>query len=363
MDLDTLERLCFEDPARGVEAAMRISEESARYYSILGKGLRRLTRYDDAERAFEHGLTLPATDFEKAEIVRRYGLLEFSRKRWHQAFTRVDHAISMHLAAGAAGLAGPPDRGLPAALIVRGLIRAAHTRRHPEDAGPSAWDDVAADYRHALKLAPDPRTAPLSHASAVHNLAVVAIEQGAGLTRAQEDLCRAAREMHAAGVPQSSAPAARMRWVRTVVHWQIFGQSDEPGTRFLRRIENRLERSHQILKDKGAAFDALLVAMDLALFYLENGPRWDDLRGLSVGVYDLDWSAAPEVLSGLLLWRQTVLEELTPPDALEFIWSRVRGLLLPDPSRHSHGEWSGQKLRPSNDSLVFRFARSDGPAF
>lgn len=363
MNLDALERLCFEDPAHGVEAALKNPHKGARYFGLLGNGYRRLGRFHDAERALSRAWELARDDFERAEVARRFALLEFSKSRWNDAFVRADHAVDLHRMVRRAGLAGPPDRGLPAALVVRGLIRAAYARRHPEDAGPSAWDDVAADYRHALKLAPDPREAPLSHASAVHNLAVVAIEQGTGLTRAQEDLYRAAREMHAAGVPQSSAPAARMQWVRTVVHWQIFGQSNEPGTRFLRRVENRLERSRQTLKDKGAAFDALLVGMDLALFYLENGPRWDDLRGLSVGVYDLDWSAAPEVLSGLLLWRQTVLEELTPPDALKFIWSRVRGLLLPDPSRHSHGEWSGRKLRPSNDSLVFRFARSDGPAF
>ena len=346
-----------------MEVIARNPVESARYYSILGTGLWRLTRYDDAERTFDHALTFPTTDFEQADIATRFALLDFSRDRWLQALTRADHAIDMHTAASPEGISGPPDHGLPAALVVRGLIRAAYARRHPADAGPGAWGDVAADYHHALELAPDPRQAPLSHASAVHNLAVVAIEQGTGLVRAQEDLYHAARELRAAGVPRSSAPAARMQWVRTVLHWQIFGQSDEPGTRFLRRIEHRLEGSRRILKDKGAAFDAILVGMDLALFYLEQGPRWDDLRGLSVGIYDLDWSAAPEVLSGLLLWRQTVLEELTPPDALDFVWSRVRGLLLPDPDRHSHGAWSGRKLRPSNDSLVFRFARSDTPAF
>ena len=34
--------------------------------SILGTGLWRLTRYDDAERTFDHALTFPTTDLEQA---------------------------------------------------------------------------------------------------------------------------------------------------------------------------------------------------------------------------------------------------------------------------------------------------------
>ena len=90
LDLASLERLCFEDPALGVETALRNPVESASYYSLLGNGFRRLGRFEDAERNLNRAFELAGDDFERTEIVLCYALLEFSRCRWSGAFVKAD---------------------------------------------------------------------------------------------------------------------------------------------------------------------------------------------------------------------------------------------------------------------------------
>ena len=210
------------------------------------------------------------------------------------------------------GLSGPSDRGLPAALLTRGIALA-----FAQDCGHTLGDPDQArlDFTAALD-ASDPIEAPLTHIHASTSLAALAVRSGRGLVHAQMTLYDLARRYRELGFPETAPNVARLRWARTVCDWTLLGGSYETGRRFLLRIERALKTVRRDLREAGAEYDALLVALDEGLLYLENraptrlgnhrrrhredsrertvaAPRWDDLRKLTLDAYGylagLDW--------------------------------------------------------------------------
>jgi tetratricopeptide (TPR) repeat protein len=358
--LDALATAVFEDPAAGLALAQQNPvADSARYWAIVGTASHQLNRHDAASSAFHQAHEIPAPPFDRAEVFRRAAGFHLQSHQWAAARAAVAAAIEIH---GSRGLSGPVDRGLAAALISRGYVE---FYAHLQTGGGDLYQ-AAADFRRALKIAPDPRSAPLTHLAAIHNTALLSLETGLGLPDAQRTLAEAAANLRALGFAQSSLPAARTKWALIVVDWVFLGSSDEVGVRFNNRIEAGLVAAHQHLYKGGAVHDAVMVHMDLGLLYLEQrnrkgpAPRWDALRELSLEIYKLDWQASPEVSGALMLWRQAALEESFPAAALHDVYSQIRGLRKPDPRIHAHGTRWGGDLRPTPQSLSYRLAQNPG---
>ena len=360
--LDALETAVFEDPARGLELASHLVVDApyrARYYGVVANGYRRLGRYSESETTIQKAFELVTDPFERAELHRRSAMLRCSLREWGQAISEANVAAGIHEDARPSGIPGPPDRGLPAALIARGQI---HYNAHLNAIPIGDLFLASADYRRALELAPNPQEAPIVHVSAVHNLALMALDTGVGITNAQTALWHARCRLAELGLLSSPA-GARMRWVRAMVDWHAGSQSNEYGGRFRLRIMTALETSRKLLLKRGAVYDAILVSLDLGLFYLDHpkGPRWNDLQRLSVEIYRLNWSATQDLLASLLLWRQAIMTEVMPAETLEYVYSRVRGLAKPDPRRHAHGEWLDRELGrpPATESVLYRVGASE----
>lgn len=221
-----------------------------------------------------------------------------------------EKAVALH----GDGMPGPPDRGLPAALLVLGVTH--HSGYWDGDDG-CELDRAGSCYRRVLEVA-SPEDAPRSHLSAIHNLGLLALETPAGLTETLRATGKSLTALRTMGVKSRSAPAARVRWVQALAEIGLFG--------FTRRAEGRLRTARRHLHAAGADFDAVLLGLDLGCHYLEAG-RWDDLRRISADVFRLDWDGTKkETLAALTLWRQGCMEELLSAETLRFVLTTVRGV-------------------------------------
>ncbi len=98
-ELDALDQLVFEDPQAALprlEALARREPHSVRVLASLGTDYRRLGLVQESEEAFEAGLRLPATPFDRADLLCRFGLLHYDRQEWLEAFAKIDEAAALH---------------------------------------------------------------------------------------------------------------------------------------------------------------------------------------------------------------------------------------------------------------------------
>ena len=131
-----------------------------------------------------------------------------------------------------------------------------------------------------------------------NTLDAIAPDTDSGPTIAQDSLAQRLREL---GIPDSSPMATRVAWARTAADWVALGSSNELDRRFVGQIERALTTVLDRLRKSGAIYDALLVALDLGLLYLEHrrflkggrggsvtepDSRWADLRDLTLTAYD-----------------------------------------------------------------------------
>jgi tetratricopeptide (TPR) repeat protein len=333
MTLDEIDELVFKDPARAAELAELAlaaapARDKVRALGILGTALQRSGRLDDAQEVLDRACATPATPFEHANALSRTAYLCLDRWEWVRGIALADQAAAIH---GEAGLPGPPDRGLAAVLLGRGMIR--HYAYWY--GAPSAIADLIAagmDYRKALALILDPREAPRCHLAASHNLGVLALETGSGLTLARESFWQARAHLRRLDIPRYSAAGASLEWVSAVVDAELFG--------FCGAQERQLKRARRNFHALGQTMDAIRCGLDLGLYYLEpDMPRWEDLERLSVDYFRLfPEEQPPQVLGALALWRQSILERVMPERELGWILTTVRGVRAHDP-RHAHGAW------------------------
>jgi hypothetical protein len=110
-ELDALDQLVVEDPQMAlprIEALVNRKPKSARAMATLGNNYRLLGRLLDAEDSLKTGLRLPATTFDRAQLLCWYSLLCYDRQEWPEALAKLDEASALH--GLSPGLPGPPDR-------------------------------------------------------------------------------------------------------------------------------------------------------------------------------------------------------------------------------------------------------------
>lgn len=358
--LAAIEAAIYEDPAPGLKLAqLNPVPDSPRYWAIVGNGLRRLRRYDDAAKALRRALALDPQGYECSDIHQKLTDLNVAECRWHDAAANAETAVSVHIEYGPTGFPGPADHGLANALLARGFVQ---WSRH-QNGLDADLHQAHADYRRALALAPDPREAPFVHVAATHNLALLAIDGGTGLLLAYAAVEAAYDRLLALGVSRRSAPALRVQWASTVLKWLTNGQSSELGRQFYRGLFKNLNTIHRRFLKDGAIHDAILVALDLTLLHLEQRSEvdWTAINDLTVDTYKVDWALTPEHAAAFLHWRQAAREEKFPEPALRFVYGRIRGFRPVEPRLHAHGtSWGGAET-PTPTSSIYALKYSEQP--
>ncbi|MHC4924794.1 MAG: hypothetical protein ACYTG4_12100 [Planctomycetota bacterium] len=336
LDLDVLENRLLEDPVEGLqllETAVPPTDpdQRARFLANLANALGLVGEPHAAEAVFAEARALPCEPFTRADLLSKSALLRWRLRQWDAAHSEANAAVETHRAAGPDGLEGSPDRGLPAALVVRGVIAQSHVRHGGDRSMVFAARD---DFREALDRT-TPQDAPRVTVSAVHNTALLALTPEGHMTindalRTIEELWR--RQFARSRSPRPTKPATHVRWARTALHWQLFGQSDEANEAFCGRILGGLERVHQDFGTLGAPYEAVQVALDLVLWYLEQPEEpWENVARVSTAIYTLDNTHGGDDIAALYLLRNYLLSGDVPAKGLAWIYQRIRGLVAPKP--------------------------------
>jgi hypothetical protein len=149
--INQLEKLVFEDPGKAATMAAQVRDPTAygvRGCSVIGTAHLLADHRETAEKIFRAAAELQASDFELADLCRRWALLEFARRRWAEGLAWLDIALELH---GPVGLPGSLDRGLPAVLAVRGMFLHARCVKDPSRDRLELLE-ARADLRRAIDL-------------------------------------------------------------------------------------------------------------------------------------------------------------------------------------------------------------------
>ena len=333
--LDHCDRVLFDDPRAGLEAA-KVAPELARLiptrrpyewlhstsesekqlhrellaksHAVLGGAYRATADFEKAEGAYEEAGRLCDGDAVrvtvKANLSKRLAKLRSAQKRFGEALNLIDFSIEVYRGEDAVYLSD--------ALLVKGYILGESGR----------YSEAVPYFARALSLVSGKRKTFLTTStlhSAVHNLAE-ATSRGCR----SEDVIEALRYVKEAkrllSKKRNSILKHKLSWIEGRIVSRL------GSTRAAERI---LLGTIRPLMKLGAAFEAALVALDLSVIYLRQGDLIK-LQELAAETFDrfVVLSGDTEAAAALRLWvegaRMSTLTSASIESAREAIESIVR---------------------------------------
>ena len=334
--LDLCDRVLFDDPTAGLEAAQiapelarlipkrrpldweRFSEESerrqhrellAKSFAVLGGALRVAGEFEKAESSYEEALrvcesgTIGPT--VKASIDKRLAKLRSAQRRFDEALNLLDSALEV--------FQGQDDVCFADALVTKGYVLCESGR----------LSEAIPHLAKALRLVGqkgkrDSLASRVFH-SAVHNLAGATF-LGCGSKDIILALGYVTEAKRSLAKKPNSINKHKLAWVEGRIAARL------GSTRFAERLYLRAMKQLQKL---GAPFDSALVALDLSLIYLQER-QWVRLRELAALTAErfVEMSGNTEAVAALRLWaegaRMSTLSKAMILNAREAIENHVR---------------------------------------